>query len=181
MTLHLQGLESRYSKALYMLATEAKSVDKVYDELQMLGEACEGPLGDMLVDGSLKHKVKAQVLADVSKKAKTSDMVQKFVQVVALNGRADALPRIIKAYAALRAANNAEVTATVFSAQALTPAQEKKIVEFVKSTDKAIKSVDLKNKVDSRLMAGMKVRIGSTEYDASLRGALTDLRTAMKG
>jgi len=181
MTQHLQGLESRYSKALYMLAVETKSVDKVYEELGSLQGALAGELGSIIADGSLKSKVKAKILADVAKGMKASVAVQSFVQVVAENGRAEVLPQIIASYNALRAAANAEVTATVVSAAALSAAQQKQIVAFVKTTDKAIKSVNLVEKIDENLMAGMKVRIGSTEYDASLRGALTDLRTAMKG
>ncbi|MBI1363272.1 MAG: ATP synthase F1 subunit delta [Proteobacteria bacterium] len=181
MTYQPLGLESRYSKALYALAEKAGSVDATYTELQALKDACAGDLGAVLTDGSLKAKVKADILADVTKKAKMSDLIQKFVQVVAANGRSDCLPAMVDAFDALRAANNAEVTAVVTSAQPLSAAQQKNIIAFVKTTDKAIKAVKLSEKIDPTLMAGLKVRIGSTEYDSSLRGALTDLRTAMKG
>jgi F-type H+-transporting ATPase subunit delta len=181
MTYMSHGLESRYSKALYALAEAAGKVDVVRDELQALKAACDGPLGDVLADGALKADRKAAVLADVTKAAKMSDLVCKFAQLVASKGRAANLPAMVDAYMAIRAAANAEVTAFVTCAQPLSAAQQKNVIAFVKSTDASIKTVSLTEKIDETLIAGMKVRIGSTEYDASLRGALTDLRTAMKG
>ena len=181
MTQSLNGLESRYSKALYELAKDAKSVDSIHDELVALKALLDGDLGHTFKNPSLRNDDKRDLVLKIAKEVKLSKLLTNFLGLVAEKGRLEHLEGMIDSYTALRAQDNNERTAQVFTAQPLTAAQKKKVEAFVKSLDKTIKTVNLEEVPDADLIAGMKVRVDSVEYDASLKGSLNQLRAVMKG
>ena len=65
------------------------------------------------------------------------------------------------------------------TAATLTTAQKTSIKEFVKDNEENAKTVELEEEVDSSLVAGFRVRIGSIEHDMSVRGRLDALRTSL--
>jgi F-type H+-transporting ATPase subunit delta len=65
------------------------------------------------------------------------------------------------------------VTATVTTAQELSTEQKKKITAAI---EKKYGKVELKQVVDESIIGGVNVQVGSTEYDATVRGKLAQLR-----
>lgn len=84
------------------------------------------------------------------------------------------LDQILKQYLALLRQLNQTVLAEVSSAIPLTPEQEQAIKERVIAITNA-RQVELETKVDSELIGGVIIKVGSQVIDASLRGQLRRL------
>ena len=84
------------------------------------------------------------------------------------------LDQILKQYLALLRQLNQTVLAEVTSAVALSPEQEEAIKQKVISITNA-RQVELETRVDSELIGGVIIKVGSQVIDASLRGQLRRL------
>ena len=177
----VSGMPGRYATALFELATEAKSVDKVEDELGRF---------QTLLDGSedLKRLVKSPVfgaddqiaaLDAILAKAKITGHAVNFIKLTAANRRLFAISDMISAYRSLVSSARGEVTAEVTSADKLTSAQITKLKSALKAA--VGRDVQLAAKVDASVLGGLIVKVGSRMVDNSLRTKLQNLKISMKG
>jgi F-type H+-transporting ATPase subunit delta len=108
-----------------------------------------------------------------------SDLTRNFIGVLAANRRLAALPNIVRAFAAIAAAQRGEVTAEVTSAHPLNDDQIAQLATRLKAREG--KEVKIKASVDPEILGGLVVRIGSRQIDGSIRTRLNTLAQAMKG
>jgi F-type H+-transporting ATPase subunit delta len=175
------GLAGRYATALFELAETEKQLDRVADDLRVLGAmiGSSADLKRLIRSPVISRDDQLKAMAAVAAKADFSVLTRNFIGVVARNRRLFALPAMIGAYRALLAARRGEVTAEVVSSRELTGKQVERIGQQLKKaigTDVAVNA-----KVDAGLLGGLIVRIGSRMIDSSLRTKLQRLRFAMKG
>lgn len=71
------------------------------------------------------------------------------------------------------------ITVTATSAVALTPSQVKKIVDAVEKKHSK-STVELKQVVDPTVIAGVKLKVGSEEIDATIYNKLEKLHAELK-
>jgi F-type H+-transporting ATPase subunit delta len=100
------------------------------------------------------------------------------VKLVASNRRLFALPQIVKAFRALVAKHNGEVTASVTVAEQLSDTHLKSLKDALNTVTG--KDVDLQVQVDPSIIGGLVVKLGSRMVDTSLRTKLNSIKTAMK-
>jgi F-type H+-transporting ATPase subunit delta len=174
-------LSGRYAAALFDLARDERVLDGVAEDL--------GRLQAMLADSEdlrrlvrsplISREDQAKAMAAILEKAEISDLVRRFVGVLARNRRLFALDAVIRTFFRLLAEHRGEVAAEVTSAAPLSEGQ----LEAVKGAlARAVGSeVDLTAKVDRGLIGGLVVRVGSRMVDSSLRTKLQRLQFAMKG
>jgi F-type H+-transporting ATPase subunit delta len=122
--------------------------------------------------------VQGKAIAAVAKKLKLSALTTNFLGVLAANRRLAKLPAIISAFKAIAAAQRGEVSATVTSAHPLSDDQLAALK--TKLTAREGRTVMLSASVDSDLLGGLVVTIGSQRIDASIRTRLNSLAQAMK-
>ena len=176
-----EGLAGRYAGALYDLAEGDKLLDRVSTDLRELAAMIRDSddltrlIRSPVIDRSDQNRAMAAVLDA----AEMSGLTRRFVGVVAANRRLFLLSGIIAAFHALLAARRGEVTAEVTSARELTQTQVKAIGEAVRKVLGTRVSVD--TRVDSGLLGGLIVKVGSRMVDSSLSTKLQRLRLAMKG
>jgi F-type H+-transporting ATPase subunit delta len=84
------------------------------------------------------------------------------------------LESIFQQYLALLRQLNQTVLAEVISAVPLTEAQQQAIIQKVIAISNA-RQVELETKVDSELIGGVIIKVGSQVIDASIRGQLRRL------
>jgi F-type H+-transporting ATPase subunit delta len=120
-----------------------------------------------------------KAMAAVLQQAGVSDLVRRFVALVAENRRLFALVDMIDAYLGELARRRGEVTATVTSAVPLSDAQTAAVTEALKRAVGGKVAVDLKT--DASLIGGLVVKVGSRMIDSSLKSKLQRLQLAMKG
>ena len=120
----------------------------------------------------------ARALAALATQANFSETTQKFLGLLAGNGRAAALPEAVAAFEALHAAARGAVAAVVTTAAPMTAAQSKGVAEALRAA--LGKAPEIETRVDPALLGGIRVRVGSKLFDASLRSKLDSLKFALK-
>ena len=175
------GLAARYAAALFELADEKKQLDDVAADLASLKQAIagSGDLTRLIRSPVLSRAEQSRALAAVLEKAGSSDLVRRFVGLVAQNRRLFVLPDMIDAYLSQLAERRGEVTAEVVSARPLSDAQRDAVAQALRKAVGGKVAVD--SRVDPTLIGGLVVKVGSRLIDSSLRTKLQRLQHAMKG
>ena len=175
------SLAGRYASALFDLAVEQNQVTAVEGDLDRLREAiaASADLAALLKDPEVSRKASGEAIAAVAGHLGLADLTGKFLGTLAENRRLAALPDMIRAFAAIAAAQRGEVTAEVTSAHALTDEQLSALT--TKLTARQGRDVKVRASVDPAILGGLVVKIGSQQIDGSIRTRLNSLAHAMKG
>ncbi len=171
---------ARYARALFDLARERETLDAVEADMAMLkrlrGESAD--LRFLLASPALGAEDKAKGLAALAERAGFAPITQQFLAVLAANRRAEALAAILEAFERLMAAHRGLVSAEVVSARPLTAEQSERLAAGLRSA--LGKDPRIQTRVDPALLGGLRVKVGSRLYDASLRAKLDTLKYALK-
>lgn len=174
------GVAGRYGIALYELSVADKSADKLIKEISSLKSALTEELLTFLSTPAFETSSKRMVMDEILKKSKASKLLSNFVKLVIEKDRGGYLAQMFAVVESLDNVANGVVNAEVTSATKLTAAQLKAVEKFVKSTVPAAKSVELTTATNEKLIAGMKVRIGAVEYDATMANQLSQLGRTLR-
>jgi F-type H+-transporting ATPase subunit delta len=171
---------ARYAQALFDLASDQKQVGAVETDLKSLKAALASSkdLRTLIASPTFGAEDKAKGLVGVGASAKFNMTTLKFLGLLASNGRAVALPEVIDAFARLSAAARGAVSAEVVTAVALTPAQAKGVAAALRQS--LGKDPEITTRVDPAILGGIKVKVGSRLFDASLKSKLDSLKFALK-
>jgi F-type H+-transporting ATPase subunit delta len=175
------SLSGRYATALFELAREAKTIDKVEASLaivrQGLDESADfkGLTSSPLIGRGAAVKA-IEAVADVWQLDSTT---AKFLGVLAENRRLGQLGAIIRAFRQLAAQHRGETTAEIVSAHPLDAGQVDALKQQLRTRIGRDVTVDLS--VDPSLLGGLVVKIGSQMIDSSIKTRLNSLANAMKG
>ncbi len=170
----------RYAQALFDLANEQKQVAVIEADLKSLKAAIADSrdLRTLLATPTFSSEDKAKGLAGIAAKAKFNATTKKFLGLLAGNDRAAALPEVIASFEALSADARGAVFAEVTTALPLSAAQSKCVLEALRQA--LGKDPEVTTRVDPALLGGIKVKVGSRLFDASLRTKLDSLKFALK-
>ena len=171
---------ARYAQALFDLAIDEKQAPVVEADLKSLQAMTAGSpdLRALLVSPKFSTDDKGKGLAAVAGAAGFSALTRKFLAFIVAQRRTAALPAITTSFAALSAAHRGVVSAEVVTALAMTPAQVKGVAAALRSA--LGKDPEITTRVDPSILGGIKVRVGSRLYDASLKSKLDSLKFALK-
>ena len=176
----VSGVSGRYATALFELARDEKSVDAVKADLDkfeaMLNESVD--LKRLVRSPVFSAGAQLRALAAVLKSAGISGISAKFLKVLTANRRLFAVADVIRAFRALVAKFKGEATADVTVAETLSDRN----LDALKTALKSVtgKDVALNVKVDSAIIGGLVVKLGSRMVDSSLRTKLNSIKHAMK-
>lgn len=170
----------RYAQALFDLANDEKKVAAVEADLKSLKAmiADSQDLRVLLGSPAFSAEDKAKGLAAIAAKAGLDTLTQKFLGLLAANGRASALSAVITAFEALSAEARGVVSAEVVTALPLTQAQADGVAAALRQA--LGKDPEISTRVDPAILGGIKVKVGSRLFDASLRSKLDSLKFALK-
>jgi F-type H+-transporting ATPase subunit delta len=161
-----------YAQALMSLAQGQNLVDQfsqnVADLLELLNSSddLKQLLSTPLIDGDKKKAVLQQVVGD-----QVHPYMRNFLMLLVDRQRIGFLEEICKQYQALVRNLNQTVLAEVLSAVELTDEQKQSVRDKVVAMTGA-HQVDLETKIDSDLLGGVIIKVGSQVIDASLRGQI---------
>lgn len=170
----------RYARALFDLALESGRLEAVRADLKSL-KAAWGESADLrrLVQSPLiAADDQGKGLSAIAVKAKFDATTRNFLGLLAQNGRARDLAAVIGGFETLYAKHAGLVAAEVVSAQPLTAAQLKSITAAL--TQALGKTPEVSARVDAGLLGGLKVKVGSKLFDASLKTRLDQLKYSLK-
>jgi F-type H+-transporting ATPase subunit delta len=170
----------RYARALFELAEEAGDLAAAERDVDTLTAALaeSADLRRALTSPVFRATDKAAALKAVADKLKLSALTTRFLGVVANNGRAGDIPKMLRAFKALAAKKRGSATAEVVTADALTQAQLKELTAALKTA--LGRDVDVHAEVREDLIGGLIVKVGSRMFDSSLKSKLEGLRKTMK-
>lgn len=170
----------RYAQALFDLANDQKAVPAVEADLKSLKAALaeSAELRALLASPAFSSDDKGKGLVAIAKQAKLHPTTIKFLGLLAANGRAFLLASVITGYEALSAKARGAIAAEVITAVPLSAAQSKGVAAALRQA--LGKDPEISTRVDPALLGGIKVRVGSRLFDASLRSKLDTLKFALK-
>jgi F-type H+-transporting ATPase subunit delta len=177
-------LATRYARALYDLAVEKGQLEAVeadFNNLKaMLKESAE--LRYFMASPLLSRKSVASAMKAIGEQAKMSTLTQPFFASLSMNGRVAVLPEIVDAFFNLAATKRGEVTAQVTTAHALSSELQEAIAGALQQAmaGKGVKKVRIAPLVDKSVLGGMRVQIGSSLFDGTLKGKLEKMAGALR-
>lgn len=170
----------RYAQALFDLANEAGVLAAVEGDLNgldaLLTESAD--LRRLLNTPTYAQSEKAAGLKAVATAAGVNETTQKFLGVLCANNRASALPAVVTAFRKLAADHRGAIAAEVVTAAPLSAAQKKGVAASLRTA--LGKDPEITTRVDPSILGGIKVRVGSRLFDASLKSKLDSLKFALK-
>lgn len=182
-----QGQESeaseaaeRYARAAFELAKDANGLDALESDFAKFGQAwrdnedLRAAARSPLID---PHE-KARALVAVAEKLGVSELGRNLIGVAATNRRARELPGIFSSFRTLLARHRGSRQVEIVSAKPLSDAEKKSITDQLGAT--LGMKVDADTRVDENLIGGFVVRVGSRQFDASIKSKLDALRLSLK-
>jgi len=174
------GIADRYATAIFELARDAGSLDRLEANLDDLAAALDdsADLRALVASPVLSRDAQARAIAAIADKMELVTELRNGMAVMASKRRLFVLRQLVSRLDALLAEHKGEVTAEVASAKPLSQAQADKLAETLKA--QVGRDVKLKTTVDDTLIGGLVVKVGSKMIDTSIRSRLDSLQNAMK-
>ena len=171
---------ARYARALFDLCIETGVLDAVEADLKslktMIAESAD--LRVLLSSPRFSGEDKARGLDAIAARAGLAPTTGKFLGVLASNRRTGALAPIITAFERLVEAHRGVISAHVVTAVPLSAAQTDTLSSALRNAFG--KDPQIETHVDPAILGGVRVRVGSRLYDASLKSKLDSLKFALK-
>lgn len=170
----------RYAQALFELAEDKGALDAVRADMASLKAAWKdsADLRRLATSPVISAEDQAKGLLAIADKAKFNAVTCNLLGLVAKNGRAVDLPGVIAGFEALYANKTGVVAAEIISAVELTAAQSKKIQSELRTA--LGRDPELTTRIDPSILGGLKVKVGSKLFDASLKTKLDQMTFALK-
>ena len=162
-----------YARALYEAAKDRDRVEPVREELtdfvQSMHDVPE--LRAVLRDPQLEPKAKVSVLEEILGGA--DELVRNFLVVLTESGRASELEEVRRELERMVASEAGQLTLELTTAVELSDAEFRKVVKEIEKASG--RTVEATRKVDSDLIGGIVLQVGSLRVDSSVRGRLDRL------
>ena len=170
----------RYAQALYDLADQGGVVAQVEADLTGLEQLrTETPdFRRLLTSPTFGREDKARGLLAIADAAGVQPLTRKFIGLLGANSRTAALGAVGSAFRRIAAARRGTVAAEVTTAVPLTEAQRSGVAAALRQA--LGKDPEIVTRVDPGLLGGLKVKVGSRLFDASLRTRLDQMKFALK-
>lgn len=167
----------RYAAALYELAVENKKVAELREEASLMIQIFDKSILDFFVNPQFKIEQKTEVINTLSTQLKTSETMNKFLQLMLENSRMQIIVQVLKSFIT-RAEENLKIARIeVVSAQPLDASEIKKFKDALTQTLQ--RTIEISQSVDPTLKAGSIVKFGNTILDASLQTRLSNLKESL--
>ena len=165
---------SRYAKALLDLAIETQKVDQVTADMKYLGEVSAETKEFALFLNSpvVKSDKKIAILKEIF--GQFEEVTMRFIELVAKNRREALLPEIAHSFDLQVKEYKGIVPITLFSAIPLAADTKKAILDRISSSVKG--QLEVTEKIDTNLIGGFVVRMGDTQFDASVSRQFNNLK-----
>ena len=167
-----------YAQAIFRLARESKALTVWSDRLQRLvAIAQDAEMAKVVGNPKFSAGQVADLFVSLSGEAGNQELAA-FIGLLAENERLDVLTQIQEIYEQLKSADEGVKDAVITSAYPLDDAQLKHLMSQLESHfgSKLQPHVE----VDAALIGGIKVAVGDQVFDASIRGKLDAMATALK-
>jgi len=167
-----------YAVAVFRLAKEKKALAKWSDMLALLAAVVADPQMRRLIDdpNQTSELVEQTLLAVCGNKLDGSG--SNLARLLVENDRLVLLPEIVTIFEELKAQDEGILDAEITSAAKLNDTQVKALVAQLQA--RFGKKIEASVNVDPEIIGGIKIVVGDTVIDASVRGRLQELANTLK-
>jgi len=167
-----------YAQAIFRLARESKALTVWSDRLQRLVAIAEdAEMAKVVGNPKFSAGQVADLFVSLSGDAGNQELAA-FIGLLAENERLDVLTQIQEIYEQLKSADEGVKDAVITSAYPLDDAQLNNLMSQLESHFGSKLQPHIE--VDAALIGGIKVAVGDQVFDASVRGKLDAMATALK-
>lgn len=177
----VSGMAGRYALALFELAKEQKSLDKVASDLTSFSGliAASSDLERLVRSPVFSAEDQVKALGAVLTKAGIGGIAANFLKLVASKRRLFAVQDMIRDFGKLVDRERGVTRAQVTVAEPLSDSQMGALKDALVGSSGG-KTVNVDVKVDPAIIGGLVVKLGSRMVDGSLKTKLNSIRTRMK-
>jgi F-type H+-transporting ATPase subunit delta len=170
-----------YAQALLSIGQSNNILDALISDVSMIAETLAGSseLSDFLANPFILDDVKKTAIGQLFD-GKVNAFTLSFLKLLVDRRRAVCLPGICAEFKSLMRKLNQVVLAEVISTVELSDAQKQNVRDRVMTMTNA-KNVELETAIDSDLLGGVIIKVGSQVIDASLRGQLRRISYKIAG
>lgn len=174
----ISTIARRYAEALYEAAHDAGLTREIGDQLEQLLRVLKT---DRELDLAFRSPAltahRRRLLLEQCFQGELHPFVLNLCQLLWTKGRENSLPSVVTAYRQLFRQEAGLLTAEVVSASNLT---EEQLAPLRQALERRFgQPVVIEMKVDRSLLGGVRVRVGNTVLDGSVRGHLQAMRERM--
>ncbi len=164
----------RYAKAVLSLASDRNTTDVVNNDMKLIANtiAESKDLSDTLQSPVIGSSIKKSILLEVFKDANKTTL--NLIDLLVSNNRVNILGRVAKKYNQLFDESKGIELATVTTAVAISDALKQQVL--AKAKELTGKDVAVENIIDESIIGGFILRVGDTQYNASISNQLNKLK-----
>ncbi len=173
-------MASVYARAWLDAAKDKKTVEKVFDEVKQLKDACrDAPeVWKLLAAPADDNSVKKHIIADLAKKLKLSDVSRETLLLIADNNKSDIIGLIADEFIRLYYEDKGVVRVTVDTVIPLSETQDKRLRDVLEQ--KLGATVMTEYYIKPEILGGLRVRFASQLIDDTLEGKLNKIEGLIK-
>ena len=170
---------SRYSLALYELASESNILEQVEDQslsiLNLISSSKE--FSNLIKDPTSKQEDLLKVINNISDNNKFENLLKFFLSFLITKRRFFYVEKILKSFIETCSKKRGELKAELKSAKELSSDEITKITDEL--TQNFSSKIKLNYKHDKSLIGGLVVQVGSTMVDTSIKNKLQQIENRM--
>lgn len=161
----------KYAKQ-FLSAVSLDEAPKGIEQLSAVASLMEKDrnVRNILVSPAFTEEESGSVISYLGEKLKMSETAAKYLQYLLSSGAIGALPDIISAISAQYREMKKRAKVVVTSPTAITAGYGEQLAAALRRMTG--RDVDLEYAVDPSLLGGVKIQVGSTMYDSSIKGQL---------
>jgi F-type H+-transporting ATPase subunit delta len=168
----------RWARAVLQTCPDLATIERVKDELTVLGEAYTSSkeTRSFLQNPKMPASIKNQILENALSKSMSPE-VMRLLNLLLMKRRQNILPEIAERFSNLtdqfRGVEHAEITTAV----SITPDLEKSLHDAVQRF--STRQVETSFRIDPLILGGVQIRLGDNVVDGSLRHRFEEIRRTM--
>lgn len=172
-------IAKRYSRALFSVARQEDSIDLYLEQLKKFLKICDinSNLFPTLANKGFDMAARLRILDQVLKQTDLSQYVRNFLALLIRKGRMELMHHILDEYETITHQMMNRGVMTVVSAIELPQDQYDALVEHFSHQTK--QKMNLRKKIDQKVLGGVRVHIGDSVFDYTLKNQLEAIQHRM--
>lgn len=170
------AIARNYAKALFSAALKDKKIDKIADNLEKFKSSFSEDFARELQNPVISKTDLIAIMEEINTKASFDEIFANFLLSLASNKRISLFLEIYDAFITLLKDHNNIVEAEIVFANDNVDAAQIEQIKKVIEKEYSGKTIEIKQRVDAKILGGFQVRIGSNIVDASLKNQIFNLK-----
>lgn len=167
-------IAKNYAKALFEIAQKSDNIDKIQENLNIFNKIFDNGLKKELKNPTISKQNLVEIISKICEKVGVQGVVADFLLVIAKNRRISYFQEVNSVFDKMVKEEKNIIQVEIISASSLGESEISRIKDEISKKNQG-KKVEIKSKIQSKILGGVQIKIGSNLIDASLRNQLKSL------